>query len=311
MISGFEQALLAIMIAVIMFGMGCTLSLQDFKLALTNPKPFAIGFASQYFFMPIIAFTLAMTFQLPAPLAIGLIIMGCTPSGTTSSLFNYFARGDLALSISLSTVTTAAALVMMPVLLMVYGSPFTSEEVTIPAGKVIASLLVCLLPVLGGMYLRSRSLRWAKNMEETGAFCGIFIILFLILTWVPRNFGLLMETPWYIFFCSLMLGLGGFFFGYWASRLLRENKRRSRTVALETGIQNGPLALAIVTITFAGPRVSEFQYIPIFYSLFIVISSTVVTYYLRKHAAAEHAEYENRQVQDTLFAGAEVWPKVG
>ena len=120
-------------------------------------------------------------------------------------------------------------------------------------GKGIGSLLICLLPVVGGMYLKSKSARWGKNMEETGSALGIIVIIFLIISWLPRNVDRMLnpnETSPLILVASIFLGLGGFLFGYYFSRALGMDKRKSRTVSLDTGLQNG-LAFAIILLSFS------------------------------------------------------------
>ena len=302
MITPVEESLLKVMILFIMFGLGCSLSLKDFKEALKNPKPVFVGFLSQYLIMPALAFSMAKAFEMDNAWAIGLIIVACCPSGATSSLFNYFAKGDLALSIALSSITTAAALVAMPLLLAVYTAPFEAENLVVDIKSVILSLVACLLPVAFGLYLRHRSERWAKNMEETGAALGILVILFLIVSWLPRNFESMLRTDSSILFTSIGLGLGGFLFGYYFSRGLKMSPRRSRTVALETGIQNGPLAFAIILLSFPDKQVANAILWPaLLYSFFIVNTSTVVTYFMRRTTRKEWFHYENDVVKTELF----------
>lgn len=309
MITPLEETLLKAMILVIMFGLGCSLSLKDFKEALKKPKAVVVGFLSQYLIMPALAFGMAKTFQMPDAWAIGIIIVACCPSGTTSSLFNYFAKGNLALSISLSSITTGAALLAMPLLLALYTGPFQSESLQVDTGKVVLSLAACLLPVAGGLYLRHRSEHWAKNLEETGAALGIIVILFLILSWLPRNFSQLTQTDSSILFTSIGLGLGGFLFGYWVSRGLGMSKRSSRTVSLETGIQNGPLAFAIILLSFPDREIANLILWPaLLYSFFIVNTSTVVTYFMRRVAHREWFHFENEQVKTQLFSAGWLKP---
>lgn len=303
MITPIEENLLKVMIVVIMFGLGCSLSLQDFKKSIKTPKPVIVGFLSQYIIMPALAFGMAKYFEMPNAFAIGIIIVACCPSGTTSSLFNYFAKGDLALSISLSSITTGAALLAMPLLLAFYTAPFQADNLKVDSGKIIVSLLACLLPVAGGVYLRHKSERWAKNMEETGSALGIIAILFLIISWLPRNFSQMLETDISILFTSIGLGLGGFLFGYWLSRALGMSKRSSRTVSLETGIQNGPLAFAIILLSFPDKQVANAILWPaLLYSFFIINTSTLVTYLMRRVAHKEWFHYENDIVKTELFS---------
>lgn len=308
MITPLEESLLKAMIVVIMFGLGCSLSLKDFRESLKNPKAVIVGFLSQYIIMPALAFGMVKYFEMSNAWAIGIIIVACCPSGTTSSLFNYFAKGDLALSISLSSITTGTALLTMPILLTLYTAPFQSEEIQVDIKSVILSLVACLVPVAGGVYLRSRSERWAKNMEETGAALGIIVILFLIISWLPRNFTNMMESDASILFTSIGLGLGGFLFGYWVSRGLGMSRRSCRTVALETGIQNGPLAFAIILLSFPDTIANTILWPALLYSFFIVNTSTVVTYFMRRIARKEWFHYENDVVKEELFTAGWLRP---
>ncbi|MDQ8201613.1 bile acid:sodium symporter [Pelagicoccus sp. SDUM812003] len=302
MITPLEESLLKAMILFIMFGLGCSLSTTDFKEALKNPKAVIVGFLSQYLIMPALAFGMAKFFEMSNAWAIGIIIVACCPSGTTSSLFNYFAKGDLALSISLSSITTGAALLAMPILLTVYTAPFEADNLRVDIKSVMLSLVACLLPVAGGMYLRYKSERWAKNMEETGAALGIIVILFLILSWLPRNFDSMINSDASILFTSIGLGLGGFLFGYYFSRFLGMNRRRCRTVALETGIQNGPLAFAIILLSFPDKQMANTILWPaLLYSFFIVNTATVVTYFMRRLSRKEWFHFENDEVKNALF----------
>ena len=311
MLTPTETNLLILMTFVIMFGLGCTLSIRDFREAISHPKPAIVGFLSQYLIMPALAFGMVKFFRFSDPVAIGLIIVACCPSGTTSSLFNYFAKGDLALSISLSTLTTTVALFALPILLGIYATPFTNDQIQIDFGKVIGSLIICLVPVVGGMYLKSKSEHWGKNMEETGGVLGIIVIIFLIISWLPRNFERMLnpeETSPFILVASIFLGLGGFLFGYYFSRFLGMNKRKSRTVSLETGIQNGPLAFAIITLSFSAQVSGDILWPALLYSFFIVNTSTLVTYLVRKYTREEWFRFENETVKEEIFTSG--WLKL-
>ncbi|NCC37280.1 MAG: transporter, partial [Chloroflexia bacterium] len=103
MVSQTEQLLLALMIGVIMLGMGSSLTWRDFRRAFKRPQAILIGFASQYVLMPLIGFLLAIVLQLPPPLAVGLILIASMPGGSTSNIFTYFSKGDLALSVTMTT----------------------------------------------------------------------------------------------------------------------------------------------------------------------------------------------------------------
>ena len=113
---------------------------------------------------------------------------------------------------------------------------------------------------------------------------GIAVILLCVVAWVPRNHQLLLETPWSVFFAAVGLGLFGMLQGCWMARGLRQDANRARTISLETGIQNGPLVVLIVTLTFQGEMQQQVLLVPVLYSLFIVLTSTAVTVWCRQTA---------------------------
>jgi BASS family bile acid:Na+ symporter len=258
-----------------------------------------VGMLCQFGIMPLLGFALAMALNLSPGLTVGLILMACMPGGTTSNIFSYFSKGVLALSILMTTVCTLAALVMVPLLLEFYSSMAgLSSEFKIPAANVAQVLVVLLVPTVLGMVLRKLNPNIGATIELLGGFMGIVVIVFLVATWVPRNHQLLAQTPWQVYFAAIGLGLIGMALGYAMARLLRQDNNRSRTIALETGIQNGPLAVLIVTLSIATTIQQEVLLIPVLYSLFIVLSSSVVTIFFRRMATREAL------ARDRMKAGA-------
>jgi BASS family bile acid:Na+ symporter len=294
MVGAFEQAVLAAMIFVIMLGMGASLTPRDFLLALKRPYGMLIGVISQYGFMPIIGLVLAITLPVPDPVKVGLLIMGCMPGGTTSNIFTYFSRGNLALSVLMTVNSTLIGVVLIPLLIVTYVAILTATgalTLVVPTQNIVVTLVLLLVPVAIGMMIR----RWNANIgalvELTGGALGVLFIALLLVTWVPRNWQFLLNTPPAVFLGAIGLGVFGFLFGYLLSVGLKLHPRNARTIALETGIQNGPLAIAIVAFTFVGPLAAiqqEVMAVPALYSLFIVITSTMLTFWFRRaNAAAE------------------------
>ncbi|MFT5934458.1 MAG: bile acid transporter [Hydrogenophaga sp.] len=299
MITEFETRLLGIMMMVIMLGMGASLTWRDFLIAFRKPKGVLVGILCQFGIMPLLGFALAMALDLSPGLTVGLILMACMPGGTTSNIFSYFSKGVLALSILMTTVCTLTALVMVPLLLEFYSSMAgLSGEFKIPAANVAQVLVVLLVPTVLGMVLRKLNPNIGATIELLGGFMGIVVIVFLTVTWVPRNHQLLAATPWQVYFASIGLGLIGMALGYVMARALKQDSNRSRTIALETGIQNGPLAVLIVTLSIATTIQQEVLLIPVLYSLFIVLSSSVVTIFFRRIATREAL------ARDRMKAGA-------
>ena len=279
MIGAFEQAVLALMIFAIMLGMGASLTPRDFLLALKRPQGIAIGLASQYGFMPLIGFLLVTVLQPPPAIAAGILIIACMPGGTTSNIFTYFSKGNLALSVLMTVTSTIVGVVAIPVVLVVYASAL---DVAIPRENIIVTLLLLLLPVAIGMALRRVNANTGAVTEFFGSALALFFIVFLMASWVPRNWRFLMETSAAAYAAAIGLGLVGIVVGYGFARALRLHPRNARTVALETGIQNGPLAVAIIAFTFPPEEAQAVMAVPALYALFIVIVSTLVTLLFRR-----------------------------
>jgi BASS family bile acid:Na+ symporter len=286
MLSETETRLLGVMMMVIMLGMGASLTFKDFAIALRKPAGVGIGLVTTYVLTPLLGYTLAMLLKLPPAYAVGLILMACLPGGTTSNIFNYFSKGVLSLSILMTVVSTLFAVVLVPLTLGILSSGIEGEW-QIPSGNVAQVLFVLLVPTLIGMLLRKWNANVGAVIEMIGGALGIFVILFLMVSWVPRNYRLLATTPWQVYFGAIGLGVFGFGVGYIFARLVRQDGRRARTIALETGIQNGPLGVLIVLLTFSGTQQQEVLLIPVLYSLFIVLTSSAVTVWFRRITTRE------------------------
>jgi BASS family bile acid:Na+ symporter len=288
MVTEFETKLLGMMMMVIMLGMGASLTWRDFLIAFRKPKGVIVGLICQYGIMPFLGFALAMILGLPPAIAVGLILMGCMPGGTTSNIFTYFSKGVLALSIMMTSVSTLVALIMVPATLAFYsGLAGYAGDYTIPAANVAQVLIVLLVPTIIGMVLRKLNPNIGATLELIGGIFGIGVILFLIVTWIPRNYQLLLDTSASVYAGAIGLGVVGMILGYYLARLLKQDNNRSRTIALETGIQNGPLAVLIVTLSITGPNQQDVLLIPVLYSLFIVVNSSIVTVFFRRKADQE------------------------
>ena len=286
MLSETETRLLGVMMMIIMLGMGASLTFKDFAIALRKPAGVAIGLLCQYGIMPLLAFLLAKGLGLAPAYAVGLILMGCMPGGTTSNIFAYFSTGTLSLSIMMTISSTLVAIVMVPITLAFYSSGIEGNW-QIPRENVIQVLFVLLVPTVIGIALRKWNANVGAVIEMLGGLLGVVVILFLIVSWVPRNGALLLQTGLPVYTASIGLGLAGFALGYGLSRGLRQDARRSRTIALETGIQNGPLAVLIVLLTFSGEQQQQVLLIPVLYSLFIVLTAAAVTVWFRRITTRE------------------------
>jgi len=281
MLGPVEKALLAVLLLVLMTGIGATLSPSHFRDVLKSPKGVLIGLASQFGWMPLIAFALAKVLDLPAPMAVGLVLIGCTPGGTTSNMFTYYAGADVALSVSMTVVSTAVATVVMPLLLVLYATPLTSTELTLPLGNIVTTLALVLVPVGIGIAIRARSEAAALRVERLGSASGVVVLVLLIATSLWSNHADLSRIPVAGFVAAVALGVVGMGLGYGVSRVVGMGEPQRRAVALETGIQNSPLAFAIILAAFPEAEQAQVLWLPMLYAMFVLISASIATMIFR------------------------------
>ncbi|MGR3490656.1 MAG: bile acid:sodium symporter family protein [Shimia sp.] len=285
MVDETTQTLLGIMVAVIMLGLGASLTPRDFLLALKRPQGLAIGLVSQYGIMPLLGFLFVSFLVVPETIALGILLMACMPGGTTSNVFTYFSKGNLALSLLMTVTSTATGIFLIPIVLLIYAAAL---DIEISREEIIPVLVVLMVPVAIGMTIRKLNANVGAVMEFCGSMLGAFFIVFIAATWIPQNWQFLLETSFSTYVAAIGLGVVGITLGYFFAKALRLHPRNARTVALETGIQNGPLAIAIVVFTFPPEQQQAVMAVPALYSLFIVITSTVVTLFFRRaNTAAE------------------------
>lgn len=297
-----EQTLLRVFVLIIMFGLGAGLTPKDFTLALRRPWGLVIGWITQFGIMPLTAYVLIVTVLLPFSstegillVALGALIMGSVPAGTTSNLFTYFSKGNLALSVTMTVNSTLWAFVMTPAVLFIYSNFLgLDESLSVEFGELALVIFGLIVPVGLGMLVRRLSANVGAVLELIGGVFGLIFIPFLIIIWVPRNWELLMTTEWPTYVVAIGMGLVGITVAYYLAKLIRVHPMNARTIALETGINNGPLAIAVIVAVYIdNPGVDQILLVPALYSLFIVLISTGVTFVFRRANLAAEQKIPN------------------
>jgi BASS family bile acid:Na+ symporter len=301
-VNEFEQTLLRIFIVIIMFGLGAGLTPKDFGLALRRPWGLIIGWLTQFGIMPLTAYLLIVAVLFPFSMtgdvlliALGALIMGSVPAGTTSNLFTYFSKGNLALSVTMTVNSTLWAFIMTPAALFVYSRLLgLDESLSIQFVELATVIVGLIIPVALGMLIRRFSSNIGAVLELLGGLFGLLFIPVLIAIWVPRNWQLLLTTEWPTYVVAIGLGLVGITVAYYISKLIRLHPMNARTIALETGINNGPLAIAVIVAVYIdNPGVDSILLVPALYSLFIVLISTAVTLIFRRANIAAEQKIPN------------------
>jgi len=301
-VNEFEELLLRIFVVTIMFGLGAGLTPKDFGLALKRPWGLVIGWLTQFGIMPLVTYLLIISVLLPFSstegmilVALGALIMGSVPAGTTSNLFTYFSKGNLALSVTMTVNSTLWAFIMTPAALFLYSNFLgLDESLSIEFSELALVIFGLIVPVGLGMLIRRLSANIGAVLELVGGALGLLFIPFLIIIWVPRNWQLLMTTEWPTYAVAIGMGLVGITVAYYLTKLFRMHPMNARTIALETGINNGPLAIAVIIAVYIdNPGIDQILLVPALYSLFIVLISTAVTLVFRRANLAAEQKIPN------------------
>jgi BASS family bile acid:Na+ symporter len=280
MLGAAEQAMLAAMIFVIMLGMGATIHRTDIAMALRRRRAFLVGMLCQFGLMPLIAFLLALVLDLPPPVALALIMLGATPGGTTSNLFSYWAKGDVTLSIAMTVASTLAAIVLMPLAIAIYATEALTGDVEIPLASIAVTLVLVTLPAAIGYMIRARNVVTASWIEWIGSVAGMVLIAALIANFFRENSAMIFAVPGGELLATILLSLCGFAAGFALARALGLDLMAAKTVSLETGIQNAPLTITVIGLSFAAGEYQDQMLLTVaLYAIFVVITSTITSWY--------------------------------
>lgn len=236
------SGLIVPLLQIIMFGMGTSMSLKDFHGVVKMPKGVLIGVLCQFSIMPFIGYTLAKSSGFPPEIAAGLILIGCSPSGMASNVMSFLAKANLALSITITAITTMLAPFVTPVLMGWLAGEFVEVDVM----KMVMDIIkIVIIPIGAGLlfnkYLGGK-VKWLDAAMPLVSMIGIAVII-VIITAAGRD-SLLNIGPLLILLVVIH-NLSGYTLGYWAGKLFRMDERDCRTIALEVGMQNAGLASGI------------------------------------------------------------------
>ena len=270
-----------LVLALIMLGLGLGLSIKDFTRIIKSPKDFLIGFFSQLIILPVIAFCIAMLLDLPLPLSIGLMIIAAAPGGVTSNVLTKFANGDVALSISLTAITSLVSIISVPFVVItsadLFGATISKEISMIEISLKMA--LVVTLPVIIGMIIRGFAENFITSKigiinKVTG---WLFVIIFVAI-WVEEKDNILIYLA-EAGLAVLILNVVMMSIAYFIAKKFVYGIAQQKCIALECGLQNGTLAVFVATLIF-----DDIAYvIPTgAYALLMYITGFIFIYILRK-----------------------------
>jgi BASS family bile acid:Na+ symporter len=246
-----SKVFLPLSLAIIMLGMGMTLIVSDFTRILKKPKDILIGLTNQLIFLPIIGFSLAIAFNLSPVMAVGLMILATCPGGPTSNLITQVCRGNIALSVTLTAITSILSVLTIPFILsyaLEYFGTDTNVTIKLPILDTILQIMVItIIPISIGMLIRRFKIKFAKRLEKSMRIASTVIFALVFLAVLAANFSIIGKAMREVGLVTLLLNIITMGFGYLTARLFKLNLKSVISITVESGIQNGTLAFVIAT----------------------------------------------------------------
>jgi BASS family bile acid:Na+ symporter len=245
--SVFSAVLLPLGLAIIMLGLGLSLTWADFRRVAQMPRPVLVGLVVQTLVLPAAALGIAHVFGLGPALAVGLVLLAASPGGATANLFSHLAEGDVALNITLTAVNSLLSIVTLPVLLGLALAHFMGQERHIPLqfGKIVSVMAIVLVPVALGMLVRRRKPDLAHRLDKPVRLASATFLALIIAATAFQERAHLGDLFAQVGLPALVFNLVSLGVGFLVPRILRLPERQATAIALEIGIHNGTLAIAI------------------------------------------------------------------
>jgi bile acid:Na+ symporter, BASS family len=280
-LSQFLNTVLPLILAAIMFGLGLSLTKEDFTRVFRFPKPVYLGLAVQIFLLPVIAYALCKIFLLPPELAIGLMLLAASPGGVTANIYSHLAGGDVALNLTLTALNSVLAAVTLPIVvsLSILAFAANNTELAMQFTKALEVFAIVLVPVGLGLIVNQRYPNFSKRADRPVRIFSILILLMLVVSAVFQNRALFKENFVQLGAVVLVFNLASLAIGYGLPRALKLPKPQSIAIAMEIGIHNSTLAMALAVsvlgnISYAMPAA--------FYSVVMFVTAGVLAWFLKR-----------------------------
>ncbi|MCI5055310.1 MAG: bile acid:sodium symporter family protein [Flavobacteriales bacterium] len=270
---------LPLALAIIMLGMGLSLTIDDFKRVVKFPKAVAIGLVNQLLILPFFGFLIAKGFQLEQEFAVGIMILVACPGGVTSNLLSHLSKGDTALSVTLTAISSLVTIFTVPFIIN-FGLDYfmaSGQQIQLPIAKTMATIFgITLLPISIGMIIRSKSLSFADKMERPVKIASTIFLVIIIAGAIAKNKEVFTnDFITIIVLSTFTLNVLTMVFGFFTSKVFKLNLPQSITISLETGVQNGTTAIFIAATLLAN---SAMSIPPAIYSLVMFFTSAFVIF---------------------------------
>ncbi|MEN8406655.1 bile acid:sodium symporter family protein [Acinetobacter seifertii] len=266
-------------LGIIMLGMGMTMTVDDFKGVLQSPKAVLIGVVAQFVVMPGLAFVLCKLFDLPPEIAVGVILVGCCPGGTASNVITYMAKGNVALSVACTSVSTLLAPLLTPAIFYLLASQWLKIDA---ASMFISILQVVLLPIVIGLILRTWLKRQVESYIQVMPLVSVIAIVAIVAAIIGGSKAAIFQSGLLILAVVILHNGFGYLLGFTAARFFKLPYADSKAIAVEVGMQNSGLGVALAAVHFAASPITAVP--SAIFSLWHNISGpALATYWASKH----------------------------
>lgn len=277
-----------LLLGIIMFGMGLTLKFKDFKQVITAPKEVITLVVAQYTIMPLLAVGLVFLFQLPPEIAIGVILVGCSPGGTSSNVMTYLAKGNMALSVTATSVSTLLAPIVTPALTLLLASAWLPVSFSAMFISIIQIVLVPIALGVAVQYLLGSKVEQAIGVLPLISVIGIIGVITAV---VSNNVENILASGLLIFAVVILHNLLGYLVGFLLGKVLRFDLRDTKTLSIEVGMQNSGLAA-----TLAATHFSPIAAVPgALFSVWHNISGSLAANWMSKLGAKDKLSVEDKE----------------
>jgi len=266
-------------LGIIMLGMGMTMTIGDFKGVLQSPKAVLIGVVAQFVVMPGLAYVLCKLFNLPPEIAVGVILVGCCPGGTASNVITYMAKGNVALSVACTSVSTLLAPVLTPAIFYLLASQWLKIDA---ASMFISILQVVLVPIVIGLILRTWLKRQVESYIQVMPLVSVIAIVAIVAAIIGGSKAAIFQSGLLILAVVILHNGFGYLLGFTAARFFKLPYADSKAIAVEVGMQNSGLGVALAAVHFAASPITAVP--SAIFSLWHNISGpALATYWASKH----------------------------
>ncbi len=281
--------ILAVSLIIIMFGMGLSLTIKDFKRVLIYPKAVFIGLVSQIIILPLIGYLIAVGLDLSPTIAVGIMLLAASPGGATSNILTHLAKGDLALSVSLTAIASLLSIITIPIIVQFSIAHFTNETqaVSVDSITMIKQLfIIVIIPVIIGMFIKEKFHDFATKMEKPVNIASALIFVLVIIGVVYSIRDVFMEYLSEAGIPSIILNVSTMVIGFLLAIIFKLTRPQAISISIGTGIQNGTLAITLATIALNN---AEYSIVPAVYGLLMFVSGAAIIFMRKRLGVIEKA----------------------